>query len=211
MDQEAGTETEIWRPVPVELFAPFYEISSHGRVRSQDRLMKASTGTEYIHKGRLITPKKTGSYLGVGLFLDNYSERHYLHRLVAKAFIENPEHKPCVNHIDFNRSNNHVSNLEWVTYRENTEHCKKAGRIICKPVKGSKNGNAVINEETVAYIREVWRPGQTKELARKYSLSYAAIRFIVIGRTWKHVDPPRAIAYTCVREGNDCDSLCSIL
>jgi hypothetical protein len=52
----------------------------------------------------------------------------YIHRLVAMAFIPNPESKPCVNHIDHNRANNSLDNLEWVTHKENIAHCIKSGR-----------------------------------------------------------------------------------
>ena len=61
-------------------------------------------------------------YKVVGLWKNNKATAKTVHRLVALAFIPNPENKPCVNHIDGNKQNNHVSNLEWVTYSENTVH-----------------------------------------------------------------------------------------
>lgn len=68
------------------------------------------------------------SYKRVTLHLNGEPARFLVHRLVAKAFILNPENKPCVNHIDNNPSNNHVSNLEWCTYSENMQHSIKQGR-----------------------------------------------------------------------------------
>lgn len=57
-------------------------------------------------------------------------ESKYAHQLVAETFIPNPDNKPEINHIDSNRMNNHVSNLEWVTRKENVRHCINAGRFV---------------------------------------------------------------------------------
>lgn len=72
-----------------------------------------------------ITPQETSKgYLRVGLFRNGKRKWYKVHRLVAQAFIENPEHKPQVNHIDGNKKNNSITNLEWVTDEENKEHRK---------------------------------------------------------------------------------------
>ena len=69
--------------------------------------------------------KRGQSYLRVTLSKHSKTKRFQVHRLVAKAFIPNPENKPCVNHIDGNPSNNNVNNLEWCTYSENELHSYK--------------------------------------------------------------------------------------
>ena len=70
-----------------------------------------------------ITPQETSKgYLRVGLFRNGKRKWYKVHRLVAQAFIENPEHKPQVNHIDGNKKNNSITNLEWVTDEENKLH-----------------------------------------------------------------------------------------
>ena len=101
---------EIWKQIDNN-----YYISNLGNVKSVKR-----EGT----KGGLLKPsiKKTG-YLSVKLNKDKL-----IHRLVAEHFIPNPHNKPCVDHIDFNKSNNNVTNLRWVTYEENNKYRYDAGR-----------------------------------------------------------------------------------
>ena len=80
-------------------------------------------------KGDLLStlPNKQVGYLQVSLWKNNVGSSHYVHRLVAKAFIPNPLNLPQVNHIDGNRQNNHVTNLEWVTCSENSSHAVRTG------------------------------------------------------------------------------------
>lgn len=101
--------TEEWRPV--EGFS--YEVSSRGRVR------RAETGR--VVKSQFIKAR-TDLYERVELWRHNHRHIRYVHRLVAQAFIPNPERKPEVNHLDENTLNNAVSNLEWSTRSENEAH-----------------------------------------------------------------------------------------
>lgn len=193
---------EHWLPVPDERFADFYLISSEGRVRALDRVVTEVNGKQRIHKGRIITPKRTGLYLGVSLFSSPISERFYLHRLVAAAFVPNPENKPHVNHINFNRYDNRVSNLEWVTPGENTHHSRMAGRV--KPgnmKKGEDHHFAGLSEEAVRWLRLTWEPyDSVADLSRKYGVTAQAIYAMLKGKTWKHVEPRIAIN---LPEGNE--------
>ena len=114
-------------------FEGFYQISSDGDVRSLDRF----DGIRVV-KGRNIKPNlKQNGYLQVGLRKEGKRKWFSIHRLVAIHFIENPENKPQVNHIDCNKQNNHVDNLEWVTSQENFAHAKDNNLI--NPPKGENH------------------------------------------------------------------------
>lgn len=106
---------EQWKDIPG--FEGCYQISDQGRVRSLDR--KATSGKTL--PGQIINPivQKSG-YHHVGLWRGGVCYQRRVHRLVAQAFIPNPENKPTVNHLNEDKGDNRVENLEWATHRENT-------------------------------------------------------------------------------------------
>ena len=108
-------EEEIWKPI--KDFEGYYEVSNIGRVRS---LNYKRTGKEKILKN--IEDYK--GYLEVGLTKNGKRKQFKIHRLVAEAFIPNPENKPCIDHINTVKSDNRVENLRWVTYKENSNNEK---------------------------------------------------------------------------------------
>ena len=114
--------SEIW--IDVFGFNGIYQISSLGNIRSI-RFFK-NKGNNII---REITPySQSKGYLQVCLCLNGSIKRFTIHKLVAEHFIPNPQNKPCINHINSNREDNSIDNLEWVTFRENNIHSIKMGK-----------------------------------------------------------------------------------
>ena len=106
----------------IEGYEGLYQISNKGRVKSLERV--TSSGCPIKEKIRVNSTKKNG-YEFIILYKDGKGKNFYIHRLVALAFIPNIDNKSQVNHIDENKSNNCVSNLEWVTNNENQRHLQK--------------------------------------------------------------------------------------
>lgn len=125
---------EIWRYV-VGLEGK-YEVSNLGRVRSLPRYLKCKGAALRFHNGKILSPSKRGNYLFV--VLAPSKKMYYVHRLVAMAFLPNPNNYPMVNHKDENSSNNNVDNLEWCTCKYNNNYSHVGTKINLKRRKPIK-------------------------------------------------------------------------
>lgn len=154
-------------------FNSFIEVSNNGEIKSHGKLIKGEickAGYRRIHVSHNGTQYK---------FL--------VHRLVAMAFIPNPDNLPCVNHKDGNKLNNNVDNLEWVTHSENQKHAYRTG---LKSANGIKNGHHKLTEKEVETIRALYVKGKHSEnnsygLAKKYGVCPKTILQIINGVTWR--------------------------
>ena len=108
---------EIWKDISG--YEGVYQISNIGRVRKTKNRKDGLPGNQFLYMAK--TDNGNG-YDYITLHKNGTRKNHYIHRLVASAFIENPQKKNCVNHIDYNRKNNNVDNLEWCTCKENIRH-----------------------------------------------------------------------------------------
>ena len=123
----------MWKDI--KDFEGYYQVSDDGQVRSVDRILYQKNGHPLSYKSHIMkqTLARNGYYV---VNLRNGTKTHatVVHRLVAEAFIPNPSMLPTVNHIDGNKLNNTVSNLEWVSYRDNNVHALVHN--LRKPKKG---------------------------------------------------------------------------
>lgn len=107
---------EVWKDIPD--YEGIYQVSNKGRIKSLARIVGNCK-----RKDKIIIPKDNGTgYYKVNLYKNGKHKNHYVHKLVASVFINNEGNKPCINHKDYNRKNNNVENLEWVTYKENNNY-----------------------------------------------------------------------------------------
>ena len=138
---------EIWKEIPN--YEGYFEVSTLGNFRSKDRIIKyKQSGTRNYPGKSLKVEVMQDGYSRIVLMKEGVKKRYMCHRLVAETYIPNPDNKPYVNHIDGNRSNNCVENLEWCTQSENERHSVD---VLGKSMKGKTAPKAVrcIENDTI--------------------------------------------------------------
>jgi len=136
------TKIEIWKDI--NGYQGLYKVSTFGNVK---------TPRGKITKGWFVN----GKYKKVRLYKNGTRKDFYLHRLVAIAFLDNPQNKSDVNHKDSNPENNHLSNLEWCTHQENIQHASRNNRL-------KRQGKKVKNIKTGEVFQTI------DEAAKKYNI-----------------------------------------
>jgi len=176
---------EIWKQIAK--FDNNYEISNTGKIKSVDATIIRSNGVPYFRKGKELKYSSINGYSRGAVCVNKKMISYKIHRLVAEAFIENPLNKSEVNHIDGNKLNNNVSNLEWCTRKENIQHC--IDNNLQTAFKGEEVGTSILKEFQVLEIRNKFIPRvyTRSKLAIEYNVSEATIKDILYKRTWKHL------------------------
>ena len=170
---------EKWQPCPG--YEESYQVSNLGKVRSIDRFHFKRRGR--IKGKTLIQNLNKKGYPEVKLWKNNKQEARNPHRLVALAFIPNPNNLPQVNHIDGDKLNNHVSNLEWISNSDNMRHAYKLG-LKCS--KGENNSNCKITDIQVTQIKLIYNTGKSsKYISEELNVKLHIVRQIISGKSWK--------------------------
>lgn len=154
---------EIWKDIKDY---EGYQVSNLGNVRSIDRKKTSWNGhqnIEVLYKGKILKQHDLKGYNAVGLWLNGKMRNVPVHRLVAITFLDNDNAYPCINHIDGNKLNNNVNNLEWCTYSHNNKEAYRIGlREISDKQKerfrqvGFKTGKKVIQKDLLGNIIKVF-------------------------------------------------------
>ena len=157
---------EEWKDI--QGYEGIYQVSSHGRVRNGFKILKKQ--------------KHKQGYELIGLSKNGTTKTYLVHRLVAKTFIPNPNNKPEVNHIDGNKTNNKIENLEWSTRKENMNHAFNTG-LAKKPTNlNPPKKIRQINLETMEIVAEY---NSLYEAYEKTGIQYKKISKVVVGKRVK--------------------------
>ena len=158
---------EIWKDI--EGYEGLYQVSNKGRVKSLSRLVVRVGKPNYITKEKILkcSELKGTGYPAVSLGSNNNFKSMLVHRLVAQAFIPNPDNLPEINHIDNNKNNNHVNNLEWCNRLYNER--QKPKHISGYPAKPIEQIDVITNE-IIAEFESI------SDCERKLHINSATIR-----------------------------------
>jgi len=169
IDAEKLSKNEVWRDCVCN---PRYEVSSLGRVRNKKRgnILKQNTSLYGYHT---VCLSESGRRNGI---------TRTVHRLVANAFIPNPENKREVNHIDGNKKNNNVNNLEWVTTKENINHAIKNGLLTPWEYK-----HTLVKKEQLVEMHGLRKLGLTyEEIGKIMGICPSAVSYRIKHKSYKY-------------------------
>lgn len=165
---------EIWKPVPLKDYSDLYQVSNLGKVKSLNEGIGKSK-KEQNSNHLLNLSNHSWGYDYVTFSKNNVRKNMFVHRLVALAFIPNPQNYPVINHKDGNKKNNCVDNLEWCTQKENMQHASKMGllnknhKLPKKRIKSVcfKKAKPVYQFSMDGKLINIWRSGMeaSKELS----------------------------------------------
>jgi len=170
-------------------FEGLYQVSDLGRVKSLGRRVNGLWKNGFYVRERILKQSiDSGGYYNVSLAKDGKAKTFTIHRIVATAFLPNPENKPEVNHKNGIKNDSRLENLEWATEKENINHAIDTGLF---KVKGEDNPAALLTEADVLEIRRKYikrsRGYNQYTLAAEYGISQTNICDILLRKIWQHI------------------------
>lgn len=169
----------------IKSYEGLYSISNLGRVYAHVTPTKHSTGSTAIRKGRFFSSRKNHKcYHSAGLTKNSKRTQHRVHRLVACAFIPNPENKPFINHINGIKNDNRAINLEWCTHKENMRHAYDNGLLLNHPGARSNGFKGRVIATCISSGKEIVMYGK-KEII-KSGFNQGAVSACVLGKRKTH-------------------------
>ena len=186
---------EVWKDIIG--YEGKYQVSNLGRIKSLARNIKGGhwNTNRWFSEKILSLCKRGPGYLGVCLCENDKKKTYLVHRIVLQAFVDNTGNKPESNHIDGNKHNNRVDNLEWSTRSDNEIHAYKMG--LAKPTNSNKNGKLSginhhahkLTEEDVINIRKEYAMGNISQinLGIKYNINQSSTGRIIRKLNWVHI------------------------
>lgn len=166
-------------------------VSTHGRVWSLYKEFINYSGTLRKYNACLLSPvanKEGYMKVSMSVMLENGRRKqklHSVHRLMAFSFIPNPNNYDQINHIDGNKSNNMVSNLEWCTLSLNRQHAYATG--LQKGALGELQGNSKLTSEQIVAIRGIGKSKTLLEISGMFNISFQHVSDIINRKCWKHI------------------------
>ena len=159
-------ENEEW--LDIKDYEGYYQVSNLGRVKSLPREILDAGGVIRRRNGKLLTPRVTGNnYRQVSLCKNGVTRQFLLHRLVAEAFIPNSNNCAQVNHIDEDKANNSVSNLEWCTAKYNSHYSQTFKKAVAATSK------KVVQCDLLGNVLNIWN--STQEASRATDVNQSLI------------------------------------
>ncbi len=186
---ETINTNEIWKPILN--YENEYEISNLGRVKSKARPCKGRQPVKeiYMKQQESRNTSQTGDsyYYVVDLYKNKKRKHMKVHRLIAEAFIPNPNNLPHINHINFNTLDNSLENLEWITPKGNSQHSLVHGRLRPPKLKGEDSPSSKLKESDVIFIRKNYTIKDIAKISKIYGMSRAGMYHVLKRECWKHV------------------------